>query len=208
MSLSVDKISMAFGDNEVLQEVSFKISGPRLAAIRGPSGSGKTTLLSIIAGHLKPSSGSVTIEAPHNHVSVDWIVQSAPLLNHRSVLHNIMLGALVQGQSRSLSLAGSVRTATSVGIGDLLRKKSYVLSGGERQRVAIARSVVAGCYVILADEPTASLDATSRRRVCESLMRAARMGSIVLLATHDDYVAEFADEIIYVSPTITTPRVS
>ncbi|MFK0008007.1 ABC transporter ATP-binding protein [Paenarthrobacter sp. NPDC090520] len=201
MRLTVDRVSMTFGKKEVLSEISFELDSPSFTAIRGPSGSGKTTLLSIIAGHMQPTEGKVHFDSSGEDLSVDWIIQSAPLLNHRSVLHNIMLGALIQGRSDVASVGAAVRAARSVGISNLLRRKAFVLSGGERQRVAIARSVASEHPVILADEPTASLDATSREKVCQSLALAARLGSIVLVATHDDFVATFADKIINVSPT-------
>jgi len=165
-----------------------------MAAIVGPSGSGKTSLLSVIAGSMTPDFGRVEI-SPATAASprIEWIVQSSPLLPKRTALENVMLGPLSTGQTDDRSVERSLRAMKDLNLEPLVHQRVERLSGGERQRVAVARAIAAGSKILLADEPTASLDAISREAVCDALVAARDNGGVVVVATHDPYVAQRCD---------------
>lgn len=200
MRIDLIGVSKSYGSRQVLAELDASLTGPGFIAVRVPSGAGKTTLLSILAGQLQPTGGSFAMSGFSNRMRIDWIVQSAPILAHRTVSANIMLGPLSKGLDAVSAMSVSLRAARSLGIGHLMRKRGFSLSGGERQRVAVARSVACAGDLILADEPTAALDAHARGAVCDGLRIAASGGSLVVVATHDDYVSARADLVITLQP--------
>lgn len=162
----------------------------------GPSGAGKTTLLQVLGGLITPSSGRSTLSESTTH-AVAWIVQNSPLLPRRTCQENVAIGALGAGEEwdKAQILAGAI--LGEVGLSDSASVAAFKLSGGEKQRVAVARAMATGAPLILADEPTASLDARSRTLVCEALTRAARKGCSVVVTTHDPQVADTADAIFW-----------
>ncbi|MDR1394242.1 MAG: ATP-binding cassette domain-containing protein [Bifidobacteriaceae bacterium] len=214
MRVKLDGCTVAFGSRTVLDGLSAIFAGPSMIALLGPSGSGKTTLLGLIAGLVRPSAGTVRLtsdsssragQLPSGDQSQgparnkiwdwdwDWLVQSSPLLNRRSAFDNVVLGPRSRGLRPDAAQSIATAMMDELGIGQLAHQKVYKLSGGEKQRVAVARSLATRPALILADEPTASLDASSRDLVCHGLRRAVIDGALVLLATHDPYVASQAD---------------
>ncbi len=202
MRIDLFNLSKSYGPRQVLARIDASLMGPGFVAVRGPSGAGKTTLLSILAGQIEPTGGSFAMSGFSDGMSIDWIVQSAPLLAHRTVSENIMLGPLSKGLDAASAMRVSLGAARSLGISHLMRKRGFSLSGGERQRVAVARSVAWAGELVLADEPTAALDANARVAVCDGLRAAASSGSLVVVATHDDYVSARADLVITLQPTM------
>lgn len=174
----------------MLNGASLNVMSGESVAIMGPSGSGKSTLMAVIAGELEPQQGHV-IRSPEQQV--EWIFQSAPVLSRRSALDNVALGALARGHGRGRSTALARRAMRSLGIERLSAMPAYKLSGGERQRVAVARAIASGSPLILADEPTAALDAGSKQLVIEALTVATRSGASLVVATHDEEVARACD---------------
>jgi ABC-type lipoprotein export system ATPase subunit len=194
MRVTVDGVGMAWGGQPVLSSVDAQFSSPQRISIMGPSGAGKSTLLATIAGQLRPLEGSVDISArPDEDPRPEWIVQSAPLLPRRTVAENVMIGPLSRGRSELRSRALATRALSELGLGGRLRTAAYRLSGGERQRVAVARAIAAGAALVLADEPTASLDAVSKRSVISALERVSDYGALLIVATHDPDVAAACD---------------
>jgi ABC-type lipoprotein export system ATPase subunit len=180
---------VAFGGRRVLSGLDAAFEAPGLVSIMGPSGSGKTTLLGVIAGSVRVAPGTVTMDRrPGPPEDREWIVQSTPLLGRRTVLENVALGPRSRGVAREAAHRIAAESIVDLGIGGLAHQRVYKVSGGERQRVAVARSLAGGPRLILADEPTASLDPHSRELVCRALRNAARTGALVLVATHDPYV--------------------
>ncbi|KZX20779.1 ABC transporter ATP-binding protein [Rathayibacter tanaceti] len=186
MLIDASDVTVDFGGRPILRAVSLSLEAGETLALRGPSGAGKSTLLGVLAGQVRPSEGTVRSAPPERTA---WILQSTPVLTRRSVLDNVALGALALGSRRRAAEAAALDALRQVGIAHLGLRPVHELSGGERQRTAVARAVVAGSALILADEPTASLDPGSRALVVDALLRAAASGAGVVVATHDSVVA-------------------
>lgn len=192
MLVHLQDVTVRFEKRTVLDQLTMRIEGPAMVALMGPSGSGKSTLLSVVARGLKPTEGAVAVEAER----LEWIFQSAPILARRNALSNVALGPLSRGGSLEEAEAVAMGAMESLGIASLAKQAGYRLSGGERQRVAIARVLATTPKLVLADEPTASLDPQSRELVCNALRFVVDAGGLVLVATHDQYVADRCDSII------------
>lgn len=190
-SLEVAGLRVTLGSRPVLAGVDATLPIPGSVALVGPSGSGKTTLLAAIAGLLSPDAGVVRWRGTALDArSIAWIMQTTPLLGARSALGNVMLGGLARGLRHREAAELAWDAAARLGLEALLAVPVRRLSGGERQRVAVARALVQEAPVVLADEPTASLDAASRDRVVEALLAVEAAGRLVVVATHDEAVAE------------------
>lgn len=199
MWLSIEGVSKSFGERNVFSNVNFRCVGGETVALVGPSGSGKSTLLGVIAGEVEADSGSVTTEldeSPGDKPRFHWIYQSAPLLLGRSAVDNVMLSALANGADVLGAEDRALWALREVGLEDHAESRASSLSGGQQQRVAIARALIADSWIVLADEPTASLDRLNRDLVAESLQALARSGAIVVVATHDQVVASRCSRIV------------
>jgi putative ABC transport system ATP-binding protein len=188
----------------ILHEISFTLAERQSAAIVGASGSGKSTLLSILAGLDTPTTGSVTL-AGHDLFRLDedaraavraeklgFVFQSFQLLGNLTALENVMLPLELQGRHDARALA--VDMLHRVGLGERLGHYPKLLSGGEQQRVALARAFVVKPAVLLADEPTGSLDFATGERVMELMFDLNReTGTTLVLVTHDRGIAERCD---------------
>ena len=188
----------------ILYDISFTLARQQSAAIVGASGSGKSTLLSIIAGLDTPTTGSVRLagtdlfsldedaRAAVRAAHVGFVFQSFQLLGNLSAIENVMLPLELQG--RSDARARATEMLGRVGLGDRLRHYPKVLSGGEQQRVALARAFVVQPTVLLADEPTGSLDFATGERVMALMFELNReTGTTLVLVTHDRAVAARCD---------------
>ena len=192
------------GPLTILHDISFALARRQSAAIVGASGSGKSTLLSIIAGLDTPTTGSVRLvgtdlfsldedaRAAVRAAHVGFVFQSFQLLGNLNAIENVMLPLELQG--RSDARARATEMLGRVGLGDRLRHYPKVLSGGEQQRVALARAFVVQPAVLLADEPTGSLDFATGERVMELMFELNReSGTTLVLVTHDRAVAARCD---------------
>lgn len=184
----------------VLKKVSFSIGAGEAVAIQGPSGSGKSTLLSLLAGLDVPSSGGIEIdgEAIHRKSELElsafrsrklgFVFQSFQLLQNFSALQNVVIAAEIAGVK--LPKKAAHEALERVGLGSRLKHLPTELSGGESQRVAIARAIVTEPKVILADEPTGSLDPDNAQKVFDLLLELNReRNSTLVLVTHDEGLA-------------------
>ena len=188
----------------ILHEIDFGLEERESAAIVGASGSGKSTLLSILAGLDTPTTGSVTL-AGHDLFRLDedqraavraaklgFVFQSFQLLGNLSALENVMLPLELQGRSDARVLATDM--LKRVGLGERLGHYPKLLSGGEQQRVALARAFVVRPAVLLADEPTGSLDFATGERVMALMFDLNReAGTTLVLVTHDPAIAARCD---------------
>ena len=206
--ITVDRITKHVPDPggplTILHEISFSLQRQQSVAIVGASGSGKSTLLSIIAGLDTPSSGSVRLagadlfsldedaRAAVRAAHVGFVFQSFQLLGNLTAIENVMLPLELQGLSDARARATEM--LERVGLGDRLRHYPKVLSGGEQQRVALARAFVVQPAVLLADEPTGSLDFATGERVMALMFELNReTGTTLVLVTHDRAVAARCD---------------
>lgn len=206
--IDVRGLSRTLGDrvqNHVLRGVDLQIMRGDFVAITGSSGSGKSTLLYLMGVLDKPTSGQVLVDGidtslmrDHERAAlrnrrIGYVFQFHFLLPEFSVLENVMLPMLRGGSSRQLAQERGLHTLGELGLGELSHRGPGELSGGQQQRVAIARAIAGTPSVLLADEPTGSLDAANGQKVFalfESLN--ATRGMTIVLVTHDRELAERA----------------
>ena len=195
------------GTLTILHEIDFILQPKRSVAIVGASGSGKSTLLSIIAGLDTPTTGTVKLDgidlfaidedqrAQVRAEKLGFVFQSFQLLANLNALENVMLPLELQGRSDARALATEM--LRRVGLGERLRHYPRVLSGGEQQRVALARAFVVRPALLLADEPTGSLDFATGETVMALMFELNReAGTTLVLVTHDSGIASRCDEHI------------
>lgn len=197
------------GRFQALTAVNLAIAGGELTLLTGPSGSGKTTLLSILGCMLTPSSGTVRV---HGHSTtgrkpeqlaklrrdhIGFVFQSYHLFPTLTAIDNVRIALDIRGENAKQSTQKAAEVLAIVGLETKAGSYPRELSGGEQQRVAIARAIVGDPSVILADEPTAALDAENGRAVMAVLARVAKDPARgVLVVTHDPRIEEFADRIV------------
>jgi putative ABC transport system ATP-binding protein len=192
------------GTLTILHEIDFTLASEESAAIVGASGSGKSTLLSIIAGLDTPTTGTVRVcgvdlfaidedaRAAVRAERLGFVFQSFQLLANLTALENVMLPLELQG--RHDARAQATEMLRRVGLGERLSHYPKVLSGGEQQRVALARAFVVRPAVLLADEPTGSLDFATGATVMELMFDLNReIGTTLVLVTHDRAIAARCD---------------
>jgi ABC-type lipoprotein export system ATPase subunit len=197
---------------EVLRDVSLSIEAGELVLLLGPSGSGKTTLLGIAAGLLSPDAGSVAMNGIRldgtsqserralRSTRIGFIFQRPNLLSGLTARENIRLMATLAGIAHLQSERETDAVLERLGIRDLAGRLPHELSGGEEQRVGIARALVHRPPVVLADEPTGSLDAVAGTSVAELLFSvAAERQSAVLVATHDMRLERYASRQLHMT---------
>jgi len=194
------KVRDAQGWLTILDEVSFRVEAGETAAIVGASGSGKSTLLGLIAGLDRPSSGSITIfgqalDALDEEARAAWrakhlgfVFQSFQLLPQMTALENVMLPLELAGRRDAAVVARHL--LGRVGLSERVTHYPRTLSGGEQQRVALARAFAPNPALLLADEPTGSLDAATGARIVDLMFELNReQGSTLILVTHDESLA-------------------
>ena len=201
----VEHVSKSVTDSSgtlaILRDIDFAVPLRQTLAIVGASGSGKSTLLSIIAGLDTPSQGTVRLagrdlfalnedeRAQLRAEQVGFVFQSFQLLGNLTALENVMLPLELAG--RRDARAAATEMLGRVGLGERLRHYPKVLSGGEQQRVALARAFVVQPAVLLADEPTGSLDFATGEKVMELMFDLNReQGTTLVLVTHDPAIAQ------------------
>lgn len=190
----------ATGTLDILSDIDFSLSLKETAAIVGASGSGKSTLLSILAGLDTPSRGTVFLDgqdlfaldedarAALRAQKVGFVFQSFQLLGNLTALENVMLPLELLGLPNARQKAGEM--LERVGLAQRLKHYPKVMSGGEQQRVALARAFVVQPAVLLADEPTGSLDFATGEKVMELMFALNReLGTTLVLVTHDPAIA-------------------
>ncbi len=206
--ISVERVTKQVADSSgtltILHEIDFALEARESAAIVGASGSGKSTLLAIIAGLDTPTSGTVRVcgvdlfaqdedaRAALRGERLGFVFQSFQLLANLTALENVMLPLELQGRSDARAQATEI--LRRVGLADRLSHYPKVLSGGEQQRVALARAFVVRPSVLLADEPTGSLDFATGAKVMELMFDLNReAGTTLVLVTHDRAIAARCD---------------
>jgi putative spermidine/putrescine transport system ATP-binding protein len=202
--LSLERLTLAYGDTVAVKDLDLAIGKGELVALLGPSGCGKTTTMRAIAGLLNPASGRINLDGaditrvPANKRAVGLVFQSYALFPHLTVYENVAFGLRLKGM-RGQELDSRVGAGLkSVGLANFSGRKPGELSGGQQQRVALARSMVMEPKVLLLDEPLSNLDARLRLEMRTELQRVQKeTGVTMIFVTHDQGEAlALADRIV------------
>ena len=211
--LAVENASVSFGQGEArvcaLRDVSLAIEQRTLSLVMGPSGSGKTTLLSLLGCLLTPDEGTVFVDGVAvNGLSeaektvirqkkISFVFQAFRLFHSLTALDNVALGLEIRDSALFERREMARYLLMQFGLGGKLHQEPNELSPGEKQRVAIARALAGNPPILLADEPTASLDAEAGRNICQILRRQVdEQGRTVVVVSHDPRWEKFADRTI------------
>ena len=207
--IEVQNIHKSFGTLEVLKGVNLTVKKGEIVSIIGKSGAGKTTLLQIIGTLDKPNSGSVFIDgvdvfalkekqlADFRNRHIGFIFQFHQLLPEFTTLENVMMPAMIARIPEKEAQQRALQLLTELGLAERLTHKPNQLSGGEKQRVAAARAIMMSPNVILADEPSGSLDENNKKELHKLLLQLREQyGQTIIIVTHDKELAEISDRVI------------
>ena len=212
MGLVVKDISKTFGEKtsktEVLKDINFEVKDGEFIILNGASGSGKTTLLTILGGLLSQTSGDVVYEGKslfERHTNkahlrlndIAFIFQASHLVPYLKVLDQLTLIGKETGMSSKEAQARAKELLTKIGLEEQLNSYPHMLSGGQQQRVAIMRALMNHPKIVLADEPTASLDASRAQEVVEMIRKQIKANQMIgIMITHDESLFKYADRIV------------
>ncbi|MDU1313635.1 MAG: ABC transporter ATP-binding protein [Clostridium septicum] len=204
--------STRFSGNKVeaLRDISFSVENGEYIAIMGESGSGKTTLLNILASLDKATSGEVLLKGKNitsikeremaafrrNHLG--YVFQDFNLLDTFSLKDNIFLPLVLAGKKYKEIEERLKPIVDMIGIEDLLEKYPYEVSGGQKQRVAIARAIISSPELLLADEPTGSLDSKTTGEILDLFSNVNKLGQTILMVTHSTLAASHASRVLFI----------
>ena len=206
--IQLSNISKSFDNSKkirVLKKISYKFKKGMIYSLMGPSGSGKSTLLNLISLIDRPTSGSINIEnkqinfnnSNYNDVlranKIGIIYQQDNLLPDFTSLENIYLASLAAGNNKEISLKKAHILLKKVGLANRSEHYPSQLSGGEKQRVSIARALINDPQIILADEPTGSLDLETAKGIFDILKKQINSNRIIIFATHNRFFANKSD---------------
>lgn len=208
--IDIKNITKSFGSLQVLKGIDLHINKGEIVSIVGPSGAGKTTLLQIIGTLDKPDSGSIVIDgidvsnlskaklSDFRNRHLGFVFQFHQLLPEFTALENIMIPAFIAGTSQSEAKERAMELLKFMGLEDRASHKPNELSGGEKQRVAVARSLVNKPAVILADEPSGSLDSKNKAELHQLFFDLRdKFGQTFVIVTHDESLAATTDRTIH-----------
>ena len=212
MGLVVKDISKTFGEKssktEVLKDINFEVKDGEFIILNGASGSGKNTLLTILGGLLSQTSGDVVYEGKslfERHTNkahlrlndIGFIFQASHLVPYLKVLDQLTLIGKEAGMSSKEAQARAKELLTKIGLEEQLNSYPHMLSGGQQQRVAIMRALMNHPKIVLADEPTASLDASRAQEVVEMIRKQIKANQMIgIMITHDESLFKYADRIV------------
>lgn len=213
--LSVRDVQKVYGSREAvtraLDDVSFDIREGEFVGVMGPSGSGKSTLLNCISTIDTVTSGNIVLNglditqlrsrqlSKFRRDDLGFIFQDANLLDTLTGFENIALALTIKGEKADAVRTKVERTATLLGVTDVLQKYPRQMSGGQRQRVAAARAIVADPKLVLADEPTGALDSRNAAVLLETLeVLNTKLHATIMMVTHDAVAASYADRILFI----------
>jgi lipoprotein-releasing system ATP-binding protein len=207
--IEVKNIHKSFGTLEVLKGVNLTVKKGEIVSIIGKSGAGKTTLLQIIGTLDKPDSGSIMIDgvdvfalkekelADFRNRHIGFIFQFHQLLPEFTTLENVMMPAMIACMEEKEAEQRAIKLLTELGMIERITHKPSQLSGGEKQRVAAARAMMMSPNVILADEPSGSLDENNKKELHKLLLQMREQyGQTIIIVTHDKELAEISDRVI------------
>ena len=208
--ITVQGITKSFGSLQVLKGIDLTINQGEIVSIVGPSGAGKTTLLQIIGTLDRPDSGKVVVNdtdittlsqkqlSDFRNKHIGFVFQFHQLLPEFTALENIMIPAFIAGKSGREARARAEELLGFMGLSERAGHKPAELSGGEKQRVAVARALVNRPAVILADEPSGSLDTQNKQELHQLFFRLRdQFGQTFVIVTHDEQLATITDRTIH-----------
>ena len=208
--IDIKGITKSFGSLQVLKGIDLHIDKGEVVSIVGPSGAGKTTLLQIIGTLDKPDSGSIMVDgvdvrslstkklSDFRNQHLGFVFQFHQLLPEFTALENIMIPAFIAGKSRKEAKERAEELLDFMGLSDRANHKPAELSGGEKQRVAVARALVNNPAVILADEPSGSLDTKNKAELHQLFFDLRdKFGQTFVIVTHDEGLASITDRTIH-----------
>jgi len=212
-ALKADNLVKWFGEGEAktyaVRGISFEAYCGEMLYVEGPSGSGKTTLLSMISGILRPNSGNVTVEdkeiwsltpdeiADFRLNTVGFVFQDYHLFPRLTTMENVAIPLILKKLEWNESLKMAMEYLEIVGLKDRAHLPPVKLSGGEQQRVAIARAIASRPDILIFDEPTASLDGDTGRKIVEFVKKhILNVNRCIIMVTHDSRIFEYADRIM------------
>jgi putative ABC transport system ATP-binding protein len=213
VAIKAEDLSMSFGVGDAktlaVKNVSFEASFHEMLYIVGPSGSGKTTLLSMISGILRPTAGTVEVEGtdiwalPKDKIAdlrlnkIGFVFQDYHLFPRLTTVENVAIPLILKRRPWDEAIAEARKYLDVVGLGKRAELSPVKLSGGEQQRVAIARAIASGPDILIFDEPTASLDGETGKRLVEFVKKEVLNDKrCIVIVTHDNRIYEFADRIL------------
>ena len=207
--IDIENITKKFGSLQVLKGIDLHIGKGEIVSIVGPSGAGKTTLLQIIGTLDKPDTGKVVINGiqtntlPNDKLSdfrnqqIGFVFQFHQLLPEFTALENVMIPALIAKKSEKEARRRAEELLTFMQLHDRIRHKPNELSGGEKQRIAVARALMNNPAVILADEPSGSLDSQNKTELHQLFFSLReQFGQTFVIVTHDESLANITDRTI------------
>ena len=209
--LKLTNITKSFGSLQVLKGVDLEIHRGEVVSIIGPSGAGKTTLLQIMGTLDRPDGGSVSFDgvaveamkerelSAFRNRHIGFVFQFHQLLPEFTALENVMIPAFIGGVERREAEAQAMELLQLMGLGDRAQHKPNELSGGEKQRVAVARALINKSDVVLADEPSGSLDSHNKEELYRLIFDLRnRLGQTFVIVTHDEALAQMTDRTIHI----------
>ena len=207
--VTLDSICKSFGSLQILKEITLTIHQGEITSIVGPSGAGKTTLLQIIGTLHKPDKGELSIDgvnpfalsaqkqAHFRNKQIGFVFQFHQLLPEFTAAENVAIPAMIAGMSKRQALSEAEQLLTQLGLADRLKHRPAQLSGGEKQRTAVARALINRPTLILADEPSGSLDTQRKEELIELFFELRdQLGQTFLIVTHDEDFAQRADRTL------------
>ena len=208
--IEIENINTSYGSLQVLRDVCVDIHQGEVVSIVGPSGAGKTTLLQIIGTLDRPDSGSIIFNgtdvlklkgrelAHFRNRNIGFVFQFHQLLPEFTALENVAMPALLGGTKQSEAYKRAGELLQYMGLSERINHKPAQLSGGESQRVAVARALINNPSVILADEPSGSLDSQNKRELHDLFFRLrSEMNQTFVIVTHDEQLAQQADRVLH-----------
>jgi len=206
--IELKNITKKFENKTVFANFNLQIDQNEMVAIIGPSGSGKSTLLNILGLIDKVDDGDYQFEQytnikPNSRLAqkiirekISYLFQNFALIEEDTVLQNLLLALKYVKQSKKEKTEIITAALQKVGLSEYLNSKIYELSGGQQQRIAVARAIIKPSELVLADEPTGSLDSKNRDEIIKLLLELNDSGKTVIVVTHDSHVAEKCHRVL------------
>lgn len=209
--IELERITKSFGALQVLKGIDLSIGKAEVVSIVGPSGAGKTTLLQIMGTLDKPDAGRIVLNgtevnklksnqiAAFRNKEIGFVFQFHQLLPEFTAMENVMIPALIGGKSATVAQKDAMEMLDFLGLAERAKHKPSELSGGEKQRVAVARALINHPSVVLADEPSGSLDTKNKEELHKLFFDLRdRLGQTFVIVTHDEGLAAQTDRTIHI----------